>query len=60
LKYWNRLFELNGNVKGTIDNLTAKAIQLKSGNSSLEGNLSLHGLPDIDNTFILILRVEML
>ncbi len=52
LKYWNRFFDINGNALGTIDNLSAKAIQVKSGSTSLQGDISLHGLPDIDNTFI--------
>ncbi len=52
LKYWNRQIDLTGNAIGTIDNIAAKALQVKSGNSSIEGNISMHGLPDINNTFI--------
>jgi len=52
LKDWNRTFFLNGNAKGTIDNLTARRMQIKSGSSIVEGSIGLRGLPDIDKTFI--------
>lgn len=52
LKSWNRIFYLSGNIKGTIDNLSAKKIQVKSNNTSLDGDITLKGLPDINNTFI--------
>ncbi|MEO8763482.1 MAG: translocation/assembly module TamB domain-containing protein [Ginsengibacter sp.] len=50
---WKEVFSLNGNVTGTIDNLSAKKIIIKAGpNNYLEGDLSMRGLPDIDETFI--------
>ncbi len=50
---WKEIFSLNGNVKGTIDNLSAKKIIIKAGpNNYLDGEISLRGLPDIDETFI--------
>ncbi len=52
VKTWNRNFYLQGNVKGTVDNLTAKKMILKSGNTSVDGDISLKGLPDIYETFI--------
>lgn len=52
VKSWKRLIYLNGNAKGTIDNLTATRFTLRSDNSIINGDVSLKGLPDINNTFI--------
>ena len=52
LKPWNRSFEIKGTAKGTIDNLVAKSMIIKSGNTSVDGDIALKGLPDINNTFI--------
>ena len=52
IKSWKRIFYLQGNVKGTVDNLAAKKMILKSGNTALDGDISLKGLPDIYTTFI--------
>ena len=49
---WKEVFSLSGNVKGTIDNLSAKKIIIKAGANYLDGEISLRGLPDIDETFI--------
>jgi hypothetical protein len=51
-KKWKRVFYLNGIVRGTVDNLTARKMRIKTGNSFVDGNISLKGLPDINNTFI--------
>ncbi|MEO7767182.1 MAG: hypothetical protein ABIS01_07140, partial [Ferruginibacter sp.] len=52
VKSWKRVFSIKGSVKGTIDNLSAKGMLIKSAHSFIEGNISLKGLPDINNTFI--------
>jgi hypothetical protein len=52
VKAWKRLIYMNGNAKGTIDNLTAKNFTLKTDNSIISGDISLKGLPDINSTFI--------
>ncbi len=52
VKSWKRNFYLQGIVKGTIDNLSGKKIIIKSGNTIVDGDITLKGLPDIDNTFI--------
>ncbi|MEO6638204.1 MAG: translocation/assembly module TamB domain-containing protein [Ginsengibacter sp.] len=50
---WKQVFHLNGNAKGTIDNFTAKKMIISAGEKNyLDGDISLRGLPDIDNTFI--------
>jgi hypothetical protein len=52
LKTWNRVLEIKGNAKGTIDNLVAKKMLIKSGNTTVDGDITLRGLPDIKTTFI--------
>ena len=52
VKIWRRLIFFNGNAKGSIDNLSAKKITLKTDNSIINGDISLKGLPDIYSTFI--------
>ncbi len=52
LKTWNRILYFQGRAKGTIDNLSARNLNIKSGNSTVKGNITLRGLPDIENTFI--------
>jgi TamB, inner membrane protein subunit of TAM complex len=52
LKTWNRVFYFQGNTKGTVDNLSGKKMIIKSGNSTIDGDITLKGLPDINTTFI--------
>src|SRR5665213_935025 len=50
---WKTTFSLMGNAKGKIDNLTAQKMIIRAGeNNYLDGDISLRGLPDIDQTFI--------
>ncbi|WP_127124626.1 translocation/assembly module TamB domain-containing protein [Pseudoflavitalea rhizosphaerae] len=53
MKEWKKKVRINGKVRGSIDNLSARKITIESGqNAYLNGNISLRGLPDIDKTFI--------
>lgn len=52
LANWNRVFYVDGNAKGTIDNFSAKNMKVRSGNTIVEGDIALRGLPDINSTFI--------
>ncbi len=52
LANWRRVFYINGKAKGTIDNFTAKEMKIRSGNTFVEGDFSLRGLPDINSSFI--------
>lgn len=52
LKDWNRTFEIKGTAKGTIDNLVTKNMVIKSGNTLVDGDIALRGLPDLEKTFI--------
>ncbi len=52
VKSWKRNFYITGNVKGTVDKIAGKNLVVKSGNTTVDGNISLKGLPDIYSTFI--------
>lgn len=52
LSSWKKVFLLEGVAKGTIDNLSAKDMQISSANSFVDGDIALRGLPDIEKTFI--------
>lgn len=52
LRTWKRVFTLEGNAKGAVDNFTAKKMKIRTNASYVEGDISMRGLPDISNTFI--------
>jgi hypothetical protein len=52
LKSWDRIIYFEGNARGSIDNLSADKLKVKSGNTIIDGDIALKGLPDIYNTFI--------
>jgi hypothetical protein len=52
LKSWKRIFYLEGNAKGILDNFSAKDMKIRTGNTYLEGNIAMRGLPNINTTFI--------
>ncbi|MEZ5016663.1 MAG: translocation/assembly module TamB domain-containing protein [Flavipsychrobacter sp.] len=43
--------DLSGEVKGPVSNLKTKDLYITDGISSVSGDLSIKGLPDINNTF---------
>lgn len=49
---WKTVFNVNGDASGKIDNLSAKNMILQSGNNYLDGDISLRGLPEVDDIFI--------
>lgn len=51
-RYRNLSVILSGKGIGTVDNLTMTDLKLDDGMSTLSGNLSLKGLPDIDATYM--------
>ncbi|CAN5347041.1 translocation/assembly module TamB domain-containing protein [soil metagenome] len=59
LSDWKRKFFVNGNVSGTIENLSGENLTLRSGNTFFRGDATMRGLPDIDNTFIKIRSNEL-
>lgn len=53
LQDWKKRIQVNGTVKGTVDNLNGKNLVIEAGNDTyLKGNISMAGLPDIDKTYI--------
>lgn len=52
VKDWKRIIYFEGNARGSIDNLSANKLKLKSDNTIVDGDIALKGLPDIYNTFI--------
>ncbi|MEO8720898.1 MAG: translocation/assembly module TamB domain-containing protein [Ginsengibacter sp.] len=52
-KTWKTVFSLNGNAHGKIDNITGQKMIIRAGEQNyLDGDISLRGLPNIDQTFI--------
>ena len=55
LKNWHQRVELDGKIKGTVDNFTAKGVNLSFMNATrFKGNVSINGLPEIEASFISI------
>lgn len=53
MKTWKKKITMKGKVRGTVDALVGKEMIVQAGNSSLlNGDISLTGLPDINQTFI--------
>ncbi len=53
VKTWKKKISLQGNVRGTLDDLIGKELIIRAGNNTfLNGDISLTGLPDINQTFI--------
>ncbi len=52
-KSWKQKILISGNSKGTVSNISIKNLFAKIGNkTSISGNLSMVGLPDINKTMI--------
>lgn len=53
LKSWKKKISLKGNVRGPVNELIGRNLVIQAGGSTLlNGDISLTGLPDIDQTFI--------
>ncbi len=53
LKTWKKEIELNGQIRGTVDALVGRDLLIQAGNNTtLAGDISMTGLPDINQTFI--------
>lgn len=53
MKSWKKKITLNGKIKGTVDDIVGKDLLIKAGNNTLlNGDVTLTGLPDINQTFI--------
>lgn len=53
LSEWKKKIRVNGKARGTVDDLFTDDIEIEAGkNTYLNGDISLVGLPDINETFI--------
>lgn len=53
MKSWKKAIKLNGVIRGTVDDLVGKNLAIQAGNNTLlSGDISMTGLPDINQTFI--------
>ncbi|MBX2939119.1 MAG: translocation/assembly module TamB domain-containing protein [Ferruginibacter sp.] len=52
LKNWKRVFNIHGKFKGTVDNFSAREVDIQSGMSAYKGTLAIRGLPDMNSTFL--------
>lgn len=60
VKSWNRIVNINGKARGTVDALVGEEVSLRIGlNTSLNGNFSIRGLPNINQTFITVEADEL-
>lgn len=53
LKSWKKIIKIDGDVKGTVDALASKDLEVWAGNNTyVHGAISLVGLPNINETLI--------
>jgi hypothetical protein len=53
LSSWKKKISLEGKVRGTVDDIVGRDMIVQAGNSTvLNGDITLTGLPDINQTFI--------
>ena len=52
LSSWKRIFSVKGMASGTVDNFSAKKMLVQCGNTFIDGDIAMRGLPDINTTFI--------
>ncbi|NEQ53748.1 MAG: DUF748 domain-containing protein, partial [Leptolyngbya sp. SIO3F4] len=52
--------QLNGRIRGTLANLKAKKLDIRYGDGTvIRGNMNIDGLPDINNTFLMLELTEL-
>ncbi|WP_345256164.1 translocation/assembly module TamB domain-containing protein [Flaviaesturariibacter amylovorans] len=52
LATWDRLFHIDGVVKGTVDALEGRDVKLRTGQTALNGNFTVQGLTDPTTVFL--------
>ena len=51
-KSWKKTININGKVAGSVDRLSSEDLQVRMGNTIIDGNISVIGLPDINKTLL--------
>ncbi|WP_148661265.1 translocation/assembly module TamB domain-containing protein [Flavisolibacter tropicus] len=60
VKDWNKIFQLDGKAKGTVDALSGEHVNIRAGfSTALQGDFSLVGLPNIYETLITVKADEL-
>jgi len=53
VKSWKRNFRITGKIRGTVSDISGKDLVINAGKDTyINGDITLSGLPDIDQTFI--------
>ncbi len=52
VRSWKKTININGQASGTVDALAGKNLTIKAGNTFINGDMSIIGLPDVNSTFI--------
>ena len=52
LKSWKKVFNISGNIQGTIDNFSWKDMLISSEKINMDGDIHIIGLPDINKMFV--------
>ncbi len=53
LKTWNKKINLSGKLRGQVDDFVGRELRMQAGGSTiLDGDITMTGLPDINQTFI--------
>ncbi len=53
MQSWKKKIQIKGKVRGTVDDLVGKELLVQAGSSTvLNGDITMTGLPDINQTFI--------
>lgn len=59
LRQYPTIVNLSGNIKGTVADISGTKLNITDGQTSIKGNLSMEGLPDINNTYIIYTDGEL-
>ncbi|MBD0331633.1 MAG: hypothetical protein ICV66_03180, partial [Chitinophagaceae bacterium] len=52
IRNWNRIIKINGKASGTVDALAGNNLTVQTGDTYINGNIGIIGLPDINTTYI--------
>jgi hypothetical protein len=60
VKTWKKNIRLQGNIRGTVDALASKSLEIRAGNNTyIHGAVSLVGLPNIKETLINVEKADL-